>query len=86
MLIILPVVFRSLSSIMVFHWPCPYPSFTIEEWEQIMATNPYQIREFPLPEVILLRLREAYHNHFIGNDVYVNSDGAKLSRIAFNDL
>ncbi|GBC07745.1 hypothetical protein RclHR1_07670010 [Rhizophagus clarus] len=62
----------ALSLIMVFHWPCPYPSFTIEEWEEIMSTNPYKIQESPLPQEILLRLREAYNNHFIGNDVFMN--------------
>ncbi|GES94274.1 hypothetical protein GLOIN_2v1700036 [Rhizophagus clarus] len=64
----------ALSLIMVFHWPCPYPSFTIEEWEEIMSTNPYKIQESPLPQEILLRLREAYNNHFIVacsfNDLY----------------
>ncbi|RIA88826.1 hypothetical protein C1645_851987 [Glomus cerebriforme] len=79
----------ALSSIMVFHWPCPYPSFTIKEWEEIMSTNPYKIQESPLPQEILLRLREAYNNHFIGNDVFMNGGEMKLSRIvacSFNDL
>jgi hypothetical protein len=74
---------------MVFYWPYPYPSFTIEEWEEIMSTNPYKIQESPLSQEILLRLCEAYNNYFIGNDIFMNGSEIKLSRIvacSFNDL
>ncbi|CAG8648632.1 4247_t:CDS:2, partial [Paraglomus brasilianum] len=79
----------ALSSIMVFCWPCPYPMFTIQEWEEITATNPYKIQESPLSQEILSSLREAYCNHFLGNDVFMNGGNSKLSRAvacAFNDL
>ncbi|GET55991.1 uncharacterized protein OCT59_019381 [Rhizophagus irregularis] len=79
----------ALSSIMVFYWPCPYSSFTIKEWEEIMLTNPYKIQESPFPQSILLHLRETYNDHFICNDVFMNGGKTKLSRIVvyiFNDL
>ncbi|CAG8603326.1 10911_t:CDS:2, partial [Ambispora leptoticha] len=65
------------------------PMFTIQEWEEITATNPYKIQESPLSREILSSLREAYCNHFLGNDVFMNGGNSKLSRTvacAFNDL
>ncbi|CAG8651982.1 9246_t:CDS:10, partial [Acaulospora morrowiae] len=79
----------ALSSIMVFCWPCPYPMFTIQEWEEITVTNPYKIQESPLSQEILSSFREAYCNYFLGNDVFMNGGNSKLSRAvacAFNDL
>ncbi|CAG8510817.1 482_t:CDS:10, partial [Ambispora gerdemannii] len=43
----------------------------------------------PLPQEILSSLPEAYCNHFLGNDVFMNGGNSKLSRTvacAFNDL
>ena len=63
--------------------------FTIQEWEEITATNPYKIQESPLSQEILSSLHEAYSNHFLDNDVFMNGGNSKLSRAvacAFNDL
>lgn len=54
-----------------------------------MATNPYKIQGSSFSQEILLNLREAYLDYFLGNDVFMNGGESKLCKIvacAFNDL
>ncbi|CAI2186768.1 7531_t:CDS:10 [Funneliformis geosporum] len=69
----------ALSSIMVLHCPCPYPKiFTNKEWAEITKSNPYTIKNSPLPQEISTSLHEAACKSFIGEDAFMNGGNTKL--------
>ncbi|CAG8628322.1 698_t:CDS:2 [Ambispora leptoticha] len=79
----------ALSSIMVLCWPCPYPMFTNQEWEEITKTNPYIISEPPLPPEISSSLRDAVNRYLIGGFVFMergNTELNKMVALMFNNL
>jgi hypothetical protein len=81
--------FRSLSSIIVICWPCPYPIFTNQEWSEIVKTNPYTIENHFLPQEISASLHEASCENFIGREVFMNGGKTTLSKkiaTSFNNL
>ena len=84
------IIFRALSSIIVLSWPCPYPTmFTLDEWKEIMRTNPYTPQDSPLSPEILSSLHDASFNDFLGKDVFVENGKSRLSKLvahSFNDM
>ncbi|CAI2188375.1 238_t:CDS:2, partial [Funneliformis geosporum] len=76
----------SLSSIIVLRNTCPYPIFTNDEWNVIIGTNPYTIRESTLPPEISFSLRVASFNHFLAKDVFMKSGESKLGRTVAHSL
>ncbi|CAI2191618.1 5176_t:CDS:2, partial [Funneliformis geosporum] len=80
----------AFSSIIVLVRPCPYSTFTTYEWEQVVNTNPYAVKESILTSPLSSSLYEACSHVATGLDYdfvsYDKSDlGKKASRI-FNNL
>ncbi|CAG8481204.1 8244_t:CDS:10 [Diversispora eburnea] len=80
----------SLASIIVLIKPCPYSTFTPDEWKQVINTNPYAVKESVWDNPFASLLSEACSNIAIGLDNnFVSNDesdlGKKASRI-FNNL
>lgn len=71
----------ALSSVMVLCWPCPYPIFTNQEWEEITKTNPYTISEPPLPPEISSSLHDAVNRYLIGGDVFMERGNTELNKM-----
>ncbi|CAJ0754356.1 24472_t:CDS:2, partial [Entrophospora sp. SA101] len=61
----------ALSSIIVLSSPCPYPHncFTIEEWDQIINNNPYQININFIQKEISHNLNEMVKNFMFNKRV-----------------
>ncbi|CAG8652086.1 12043_t:CDS:2, partial [Funneliformis caledonium] len=79
----------ALSSIMVLDQCCPYSNFTNEEWQMIIETNPYTIREPVLSTPVSNAFHEAVIKHLSGQDSYMHPDETLLSRASsrtFNEL
>ncbi|CAG8651299.1 10468_t:CDS:2, partial [Paraglomus brasilianum] len=49
----------ALSSIIVLEQSCPYPTFTSQEWQMILKTNPHAIHEPVIPAPVSATLCEA---------------------------
>ncbi|CAG8539507.1 13614_t:CDS:2 [Ambispora gerdemannii] len=79
----------ALSSIIVLTSPCPYPIFTIEEWNKIIKENPYTIENHPIPPEMSSILHQASCNNFIGKDATIDGGNSQLGKNvarAFNEL
>ena len=80
---------RALSSIIVLEQSCPYPTFTSQEWQMILKTNPHAIHEPVIPAPVSATLCEAVIRHLSGQDSYIDADMTSLGRAAaqtFNEL
>ncbi|CAG8585572.1 14661_t:CDS:2 [Acaulospora colombiana] len=86
----------ALSSIMVLCWPCPYPMFTNREWKEITNTNPYVIKEPPLPSEISSSLynatrlsvfRKLLHRNYLKKNIVICSFIQSVDRyLLVNDV
>ena len=70
-------------------WPCPYKTFTCEEWKTIIDSNPFKITEPVLPSSLSLSLLEATNLHVLGVESNFQGDDTELGKIAtrvFNNM
>lgn len=81
---------RALGSIIVLTKPCPYPTFTPDEWKQIINTNPYSNKESVLTNPFTSLLSEECNKIALGLDGnFVSDEKDNLSKKAgriFNNL
>ncbi|CAG8698444.1 11206_t:CDS:10, partial [Acaulospora morrowiae] len=80
----------ALASIIVLIKPCPYSTFTPDEWKQVVNTNPYAVKEPIWTKPFASSLIEACINIAMGLDGnFVSNDENNLSKKAsriFNNL
>ncbi len=70
-------------------WPCPYNTFTSEEWKQIIDSNPFKITKPVLSPSLTSSLLEATNLHALGFESNFQADDTELSKVAtrvFNNM
>ncbi|CAI2194440.1 7922_t:CDS:10, partial [Funneliformis geosporum] len=74
----------ALSSIIVLDWPCPYNTFTADEWLEITDNNPFKLTEPVLNADLTTLLHDATFKKSLGliTDFIGINDNSKRSHLA----
>ena len=74
---------------MVLDWPCPYYTFTTDEWLEITETNPFKLKEPVLNPSLSSSLYDATYKKSLGLACDFDPDDtikySKLAQRIFNN-